>query len=85
MFQSKSARSLPLHAEQRETQVEPGKPEQFCTPMDGTENGRLISVAAYPVAWRVETSNDERHRGFEYIRSDRVFLNALEQLTDASF
>ena len=66
-------------------QVEPGKPEQFCTPMDGTENGRLISVAAYPVAWRVETSNDENHRGFEYIRSDKVFLNVPQQLTDASF
>ena len=28
-----------------------------------------ITVAVYPVAWRVEIVNDEKHRGFEYVRS----------------
>ena len=27
-----------------------------------------IIVAPYPVAWRVELVDDDRHRGFEYIR-----------------
>jgi hypothetical protein len=29
---------------------------------------RPLSVAAYPVAWRVEVVDDDKHRGFEYIR-----------------
>jgi hypothetical protein len=37
--------------------------------MDGVKESTL-SVAAYPVAWRIEVVNDEEHRGFEYIRSE---------------
>lgn len=49
-------------------QIEPGKPEQYCTPMD--ELKRLaLSVAPYPVAWRLEIVDDIKHRGFEYVRS----------------
>ncbi|KAF9649754.1 hypothetical protein BDM02DRAFT_3113186 [Thelephora ganbajun] len=48
--------------------VEPGKPEQFCTPSDGVNSGTTLRVAAYPVAWRVEMAEDEHHRGFEYVR-----------------
>ena len=29
-----------------------------------------LYVAAYPVAWKIEIVNDEKHRGFEYIRSE---------------
>ena len=47
-----------------------GKPEQFCAPIVGLENGSLLSVAAFPVAWRVEVVNDDIHRGFEYVRSE---------------
>ena len=36
--------------------------------MDGVENYPL-SVAPYPVAWRVEIVDDIKHRGFEYVRS----------------
>ena len=28
-----------------------------------------LSVAPYPVAWRVETVDDVKYRGFEYVRS----------------
>ena len=48
-------------------QVEPGKPEQFCTPMVGLTNGCAISVSAYPGAWKIEVVDDETHRGFEYV------------------
>ena len=27
-----------------------------------------LSVAAYPVAWRVEIVDDVKHRGFGYVR-----------------
>jgi len=51
-------------------QIEPGKPEEFCTPMEeGLGEGAQLFVAAYLVAWRVEIVNDEKHRGYEYIRS----------------
>ncbi|KAF9642075.1 hypothetical protein BDM02DRAFT_2708081 [Thelephora ganbajun] len=46
--------------------VEPGKPEQFCTPMEGLNDATPLYVNAYPVAWRVETVNDGIHSGFEY-------------------
>ena len=38
--------------------------------MAGLENGRLLSVSAYPVAWRIEIVDDDIHRGFEYVRSE---------------
>jgi len=47
--------------------VEPGKPDQFCMVMDKVELAAL-SVAAYPVAWRVEIVDNVKHRGFEYVR-----------------
>ena len=53
--------------DRRETQVEPGKPDQFCTLMDVIKHSP-ISVAPYPVAWRVEIVDDIKHRGFEYVR-----------------
>ena len=56
-------------AEDRHTQVEPGKPDQFCVPTVEHDDLYQIFVAAYPVAWRVEVVNDQRYRGFEYIRS----------------
>ncbi|KAF9648163.1 hypothetical protein BDM02DRAFT_3115784 [Thelephora ganbajun] len=51
--------------------AEPGEPEQFCTLMDqikDVKDGSPLSVAAYPVAWRVEIVDDDKHRGFEYVR-----------------
>ena len=59
---------------ERETQVEPGKPEQFCAPVAGIENGCLLSVVAYPVAWRLEIVDDEIHRRFEYVRSEHYII-----------
>jgi len=58
----------PLGAGYTVRRVEAGKPEQFCTPMVGLKNYSALSVAAYPVAWRVEVVNDDAHRGFEYVR-----------------
>ena len=46
--------------------------------MEGLNDGTPLFVAAYPVAWRIETVNDEKHRGFEYVQSDQVFHDALE-------
>jgi len=47
---------------------DPGEPEQFCTPLDGLQNGVTLRVAPYPVAWRIETVDDDQHRGFGYVR-----------------
>jgi len=59
---------MPLEAGYSIQRVEPGKPKQFCTPMEGLSNGTPLYVAEYPVAWRVEVVNDDKHRGFEYVR-----------------
>jgi len=58
----------PTRAEQGETQVEPEKPDQFCNPMEGLDDGTPIFVSPYPAAWRVEVVDEDKHRGFEYIR-----------------
>lgn len=50
------------------TQVEPGKPEQFCIMLVGLGNESTVSVATFPVAWRIEIARDERYRGCEYVR-----------------
>ena len=62
--------TLTLRAELRNVQVELGKPKQFCTPMEGLSNGTPLYVAAFPVAWRIEVFDDDKYRGFEYVRSE---------------
>jgi len=44
--------------------------------MVGLENGSALSVVAYPVPWRVEVVDDDVHRGFEYVRSERVVTSS---------
>ena len=41
--------------------------------MDDPGKKSGISVAAFPVAWRVEIVNDDKHRGFEYVRLELHF------------
>ena len=60
-------------------QFAPGEPEQFCTPLDGTQDLAVLHVCAYPVAWRVEIVDDGIHRGFGYVRSDQMYADALER------
>ena len=38
--------------------------------MEGINNGTPLFVGAYPVAWRFEVVDDDKHRGFEYVRSE---------------
>lgn len=65
------------HNDNDQIQVEPGKPEQFCSMMKKLGEAPL-AVSPYPVAWRVEVVNDVEHRGFEYIRSEKyVALHGL--------
>ena len=59
---------------ERNTQVDPGKPEQYCTLMDGLRDGTPLCVATYPVAWRVEIVEEKKHSGYEYVRSGQGFL-----------
>ena len=66
-------------------QFAPGEPEQFCTPLDGTQDLAVLHVCAYPVAWRVEIVDDGIHRGFGYVRSDQMYADALERPFDTSF
>lgn len=69
----------------RESQVDPGNPEQFCTPLNGLNDGTTLCVGAYPVAWRVEIVDEDEHRGFEYVRLAQTSLDGLERLIDTSF
>ena len=50
-------------------QVDPGKPEQFCSPLNGVQDGTTLRVTPYPIAWRIEIVEEDNHRGFEYVRS----------------
>ena len=43
-------------------------PEQFCIMLGGLGNESVVSVATFPVAWRIEMAHDERYRGCEYVR-----------------
>ena len=49
-------------------QLEPGRSDQFCMMLDGLGNGTSISVAAFPVAWRVEVVKEKRYHGWDYVR-----------------
>ena len=52
-------------------QHEPGKPEQFCIVLDGSkdESGRSpVSVAPFPVAWRLKVVHDEDYPDYEHVR-----------------
>ena len=61
-------RYLPLYVDDCQVQVETGAPEQFCVAIEGPK-GSPLSVAAYPVAWRIEVVDDHKRRGFGYVRS----------------
>jgi len=54
----------------RGIQLEPGKPDQFCIMLVGLGNESVVSIASFPVAWRMEIVRDERYRGCgcEYVR-----------------
>ena len=36
--------------------------------LDGLGNATPISVAAFPVAWRVEVVKEKRYHGWDYVR-----------------
>ena len=59
---------------EQSTQVDPGKPEQYCTLMDGLSDGTPLCVATYPVAWRVEIV-EEKYSGYEYVRLGQGFFD----------
>ena len=52
--------------------------------MGGITGDTPITVAIYPLAWRIEVVNDNIHRGFEYVRSGQTVLDAAKRLTDAT-
>ena len=35
--------------------------------MVGLQNGSVLSVAAYPAAWKFEVVDNDLHRGYEYV------------------
>ena len=47
-------------------QIEQGEPDQFCIMLNGP--GGRVSVAPFPLAWRVERVHDNRYPGSEYVR-----------------
>ena len=50
----------------RTVQLESDGPEQFCIILGAP--GCFISVASFPVAWRIEKVRDGRYPGCEYVR-----------------
>ena len=38
--------------------------------MDDPLKKLALPVAAFPVAWRIKIVDDDKHRGFEYVRSE---------------
>ena len=46
--------------------------------MEGFNDATSLYVNAYPAAWRIETVNDEIHRGFEYVRSELDITQYIE-------
>ena len=36
--------------------------------LNGIANRYAVSVAEFPVAWKIEVVNDAEYRGFEYVR-----------------
>lgn len=47
-------------------QIDPGNPEQFCIVLGAP--GCCVSVAPFPVAWRMDVIHDGRYPGCEYVR-----------------
>ena len=54
-------------------------------PLHGPYDENTPYAAAYPVGSRVGTVNDDKHHGFDCVRSGWMFLNVLERPTDTSF
>ena len=52
--------------------------------MEGIAGDAAITVAIYPLAWRIEVVNDNIHRGFEYVRSGQTLLDAVKRFTDTA-
>ena len=50
----------------------------FCAPIKGIDDATSRYVNAYPAAWRIETVNDEIHRGFEHVRSELYVARDIE-------
>jgi hypothetical protein len=58
-----------MSAEDHQTWVEPRKPEQFCTPREKLGDSPVsVTAYRYPAVLRVEVVDDDKHRGFEYVR-----------------
>jgi len=64
--------------------VDPGRPAQFCTPLKGVQNGSTLSVTSYPIPWRVKIVDDEKHRGFEYVRFHWATSNIVWDLAGSN-
>ena len=66
----------PPHADQGGIQVEPGKPDQFCSLMESLDNATPLYVSTYPVAWRIEVVDDDKH--VEYARLELDVTRGVE-------
>jgi hypothetical protein len=45
-----------------------GKPDQYCTLLQGIANEFAVSVSDFPVAWKITVVDDAKYSGFEYVR-----------------
>lgn len=48
--------------------VDPGGPYQFCNILRGLDSGHGLGATAYPVAWEIKRTDDDKYRGSEYVR-----------------
>jgi len=61
--------------------VEPGKPQQFCTPTLGSEYSQIV-VTAHPVPWTIKVVDDDKCRGFEYVR---IFWGTMDFIWNLTY
>jgi hypothetical protein len=48
--------------------------------LNGISNGHAVSVADFPVAWKIEAVNDAKHQNFEYVRYGLTFSTTTPAL-----
>ena len=46
--------------------------------MEGITDGTPLFIGAYPVAWRFEVVVDDKHRSFEYVRSELYVAQRIQ-------
>ncbi|KAF9648154.1 hypothetical protein BDM02DRAFT_3261202 [Thelephora ganbajun] len=58
------------------------KPDLYCAMLEGLGNRSSVAVSPYPAAWKIQIVDEEKCRGFEYIR---VVWSTTEMVWDLAW